>query len=80
MGRYTSEARHWRTCRLCNSANAKEDEQHTLLHRLQLDDLRDLLQTSGQVLTDPFNKHPPVLLAEYVRAALLQHQSVLPLS
>ena len=26
-GRYTLEARHERTCRLCNSANAIEDEQ-----------------------------------------------------
>ena len=31
-GRYTSEARHERTCRLCTSATAIEDEQHMLLH------------------------------------------------
>ena len=36
-GRYTSEARHERTCRLCNPATAIEDEQHILLLCTQLD-------------------------------------------
>ena len=80
-GRYTSEARHERTCRLCTSATAIEDEQHILLHCPQLDDLRNahshLFQTPGQTLTDLFDDHPPILLAKYVRAALLMHQSVL---
>ena len=86
IGRYTSEARHERTCRLCNTATAIEDEQHILLHCPQLDDLRNahshLFQTPGQTLTDRFDDHPPMLLAKYVRAALLMHQSVLllPLS
>ena len=31
-GLYTSEARHGRTCRLCNSATAIKDKQHILLH------------------------------------------------
>ena len=30
-GRYTSEARHERTCHLCNSMTAIEDEQHIYL-------------------------------------------------
>ena len=80
-GRYTSEARHERTCRLCTSATAIEDEQHILLHCPQLDDLRNahshLFKTPGQTLTDLFDDHPPILLAKYVRAALLMHQSVL---
>ena len=80
-GRYTSEARHERTYRLCNSATAIEDEQHILLQCPQLDDLRiahiHLFQTSGQTLTDLFDDHPPMLLAKYVRAALVMHQSVL---
>ena len=80
-GRYTSEARLERTCRLCNSATAIEDEQHILLQCAQLNDLRDAhihqFQTSGQTLTDFFDDHPPMLLARYVRAALLMHQSVL---
>ena len=80
-GRYTSEARHERTCRLCSTATAIEDEQHILLHCPQLDDLRNahshLFQTPGQTLTDLFDDHPPMLLAKYVRAALLMHQSVL---
>ena len=40
-GRYTSEARHKRTCRLCNSATAIEDEHHILLQCPQLNDLRN---------------------------------------
>ena len=80
-GRSTSEARHERTCRLCNSATAIEDEQHILLQCPQLNDLRNahthLFQTPGQTLTDFFDDHPPMLLAKYVRAALLMHQSVL---
>ena len=40
-GCYTSEARHERTCRLCNSATAIEDEQHILLQCPQLKDLRN---------------------------------------
>ena len=80
-GRYTSEARHERNCRLCNSATAIEDEQHILLRCPQLNDLRTahshLFQTSGQTLTDLFDDHSPILLAKYVRAALLLHQSVL---
>ena len=80
-GRYTSEARHERTCRLCNSATATEDEQHILLQCPQLNDLRNahihLFQTPGQTLPDFFDDHPPMLLAKYVRAALLMHQSVL---
>ena len=79
-GRYTSEAKLQRTCRL-NSATAIEDEQHTLLQCPQLDDLRNahihLFQTSGQTVTDLFDDHPPMLLAKYVCAALLMHQSVL---
>ena len=74
-GRYTSEARHERTCRLCNSAAAIEDEQHILQQCPQLDDLRNahihLFQTSGQTLTDLFDDHTPMLLAKYVCAALL---------
>ena len=58
-----------------------ELEQHILLRCPQLDDLRTahshLFQTSGQALTDLFNDHSPMLLAKYVRAALLLHQSVL---
>ena len=80
-GRYTTESRHERTCHLCKLAFAIEDEQHILLHCPQLDDLRNahshLLQTSGQTLTDLFDDHPPILLAKYVRAALVMHQSVL---
>ena len=81
-GRYTSEARHDRNCRLSNSATAIEDEPHILLRCPQLDDLRTahnshLLQTSGQTLTDLFDDHSPMLLAKYVRAALLLHRSVL---
>ena len=79
--RYTSEARHERTCHLFKSATATEDDQHILLQCPQLDDLRDahihLVQTSGQTLTDLFDDHPPMLLAKYVRAALLINQSVL---
>ena len=79
-GRYTSEARHERTCRLCNSATATEDEQHILLQYPQLNDLRKvhihLFQTPGQTLPDFFDDHPPMLLAKYVRAALLIHESV----
>ena len=82
-GRYISEARHQRTCRLCNSATATEDEQHILLQCPQLNDLRHayshLFQIPGQTLTDLFDDHPPMLLAKYVRAALLMHQSVLQL-
>ena len=80
-GRYTSEARHERTSRVCNSATTMEDEQHILLRCPQLDDLHTahshLFQTSGQTVTDLFDEHPPMLLAKYVRAALLMHQSVL---
>ena len=40
-GGCTSRARYERTGRLCNSATAKEDEQHNILGALsQLDDLR----------------------------------------
>ena len=80
-GRYTSEARHERTCRLCNLTTAIENEQYILLHCPQLDDLRNahshLFQISGQTLTDLFDDHPPIMLARSVRAALLMHQSVL---
>ena len=72
-------------CRQCcycvHHATAIEDEQHILLHCPQLDDLRNadshLFKTPGQTLTDLFDDHPPILLAKYVRAALLMHQSVL---
>ena len=59
------------------------DEQHILLQCPQLNDLRHayshLFQIPGQTLTDLFDDHPPMLLAKYVRAALLMHQSVLQL-
>ena len=59
----------------------KVDRLQQLLHCPQLDDLRNahshLFQTPGQTLTDLFDDHPPMLLAKYVRAALLMHQSVL---
>ena len=51
-GRYTSEARHERTCRLCNSATAIEDEQHILLHCPQLDDLRNAHIRVPNIRTD----------------------------
>ena len=78
--RYTSEARHERTCRLCNSTTAIQNEQHILLHCPQLDDLRNAhshpFQTTGQTLTDLFVTIPQLCLLSMC-AALLMHQSVL---
>ena len=77
-GRYTSEARHERNCRLCNSATAIEDEQHILLRCPQLDDLRTahshLFQTSGQTLTDPITIPQCCLLSMCVQRCFCINQ------
>ena len=81
-GRHTSEARHERTCRLCNSATAIEDEQHILLHCPQLDDLRNahshLFQTPGQTLRDLFDDHPPMLLLCVQHCLCTKHELSVP--
>ena len=57
-GRYASEARHHRACRLCSAATAIEEEQHNLLLCPQLADLRNtlghLFRHPGRILTDLF--------------------------
>ena len=69
-----------RTCRICGSPNEIEDESHILLHCPGLADLRSahshLFAEHQQSLATLFEQ-PPSRVATYIRAALLQHASVL---
>ena len=69
-----------RTCRICGSPNEIEDESHILLHCPGLADLRSahshLFAEQQQSLATLFEQ-PPSRVATYIRAALLQHATML---
>ena len=69
-----------RTCCICKSTSAVEDEQHILLHCPGFADLRS---SHSHLFAQPqqsllrFFQQPPSQMATFVRAALLQYANVL---
>ena len=69
-----------RTCRICKSISAVEDEHHILLHCPAFADLRSAhshLFAQPQQSLMRFFQQRPSQIATFVRAALLQHSNML---